>query len=148
MKLLQNLRKADKCSIDIRDYDLNEVNIPKRTWIMLQYGIGNILEITDHLACQAGSTTQKTWSGLSPKRNPVHLRLWILSFNVLWDVPSWDSAQTQSLSSIGLWSDPKSEFSGTKSPDPDPLESQICLLGMASNEGIISFLNFPEEWYL
>ncbi len=35
----------------------------------------------------------------------------------------------QSLSSIGLWSDPKYEFSGTESPDPDPRESQICLRG-------------------
>ncbi len=35
----------------------------------------------------------------------------------------------QSLNSIELWSDPKSEFSGTKSLDPDPWESQICLLG-------------------
>ncbi len=30
---------------------------------------------------------------------------------------------------MGLWLDPKSEFSGTESPDPDPRESQICLLG-------------------
>ena len=32
---------------------------------------------------------------------------------------------------IGLRSDTKSEFSGTESPDPDPRESQICLLGIA-----------------
>ncbi len=50
-------------------------------------------------------------------------------FSVLGDVPNWDSGQTQSLRYIGLWSDPKSEFSGTESPDPDPLESQKCLLG-------------------
>ena len=35
----------------------------------------------------------------------------------------------QSPSSVGFWSNPKSEFSGTESPDPDPRESQICLLG-------------------
>ena len=35
--------------------------------------------------------TQKTWSGLSPTRNPVHLRLWGLSFSVLKDMPNWDS---------------------------------------------------------
>ena len=35
----------------------------------------------------------------------------------------------QSPSSVGFWSDPKSEFSRTESPDPDPRESQICLLG-------------------
>ena len=33
---------------------------------------------------------------------------------------------------IGLWSESKSEFSGTGSPDPDPRESQICLLGALS----------------
>ena len=45
--------------------------------------------------------TQKTWSGLSPTRNPVHLRLWGLSFSVLGDMPNWDSGQTQSPSSLG-----------------------------------------------
>ena len=45
--------------------------------------------------------SQKTWSGLSPTRNPVHLRLWGLSFSVLGDVPNWDSGQTQSPSSLG-----------------------------------------------
>ncbi len=30
---------------------------------------------------------------------------------------------------MGPLSDPKSEFSGTESPDPDPWESQKCLLG-------------------
>ncbi len=35
-------------------------------------------------------------------------------------MPNWDSGQTQSL---------MSEFSGTESPNPDPQESQICLLG-------------------
>ncbi len=57
------------------------------------------------------------------------MRLLGLSFSVLGDVPNWDSGQTQSPSSIGLWLDPKFEFSGTKSPDPDPGESQIYLLG-------------------
>ena len=33
---------------------------------------------------------------------------------------------------VGPWSDPKSEFSGTESPDPDPRESQKCLLGKGS----------------
>ena len=75
--------------------------------------------------------SQKTWSGLSPTRNPVHLRLWGLSFSVLGDVANWDSGETQSPSSIGLYTDPKSEFSGTESSDPDPRESQICLLGLA-----------------
>ncbi len=70
--------------------------------------------------------TQKTWSGLSPMGNPVHFRLWGLSFCVLGDVPNWDSGQTQSLSSIWLCSDQKSEFSETESPDRDPRESQIC----------------------
>ncbi len=32
-------------------------------------------------------------------------------------------------SMIGLWSDQQSESPGTESPDPDPQESQICLLG-------------------
>ncbi len=49
-------------------------------------------------------------------------------FSALGDVPNWNSGQTQILSSIGLWSEPKSELSGTKSPDPDPRESQICIL--------------------
>ena len=78
------------------------------------------------------SHAQKTWSGLSPTRNPVNLRLWGLSFSVKGDVPNLDSDQIQGPSSIGLWSDPKSEFSGTKSPDPDPRESQICLLGAST----------------
>ncbi len=30
---------------------------------------------------------------------------------------------------MGPWSDPKSEFSGIESPDPDPRESQKSLLG-------------------
>ncbi len=50
-------------------------------------------------------------------------------FSGLGDVPNSDFGSDQSLSSIGLWSDIKSEFSGTESPDPDPRESQICLLG-------------------
>ncbi len=54
-------------------------------------------------------------------------------FSVLGDVPNWDSGQTQSPSSIGFWSDPKSEFSGNESPDPDPRESQICLLGWCTS---------------
>ncbi len=33
---------------------------------------------------------------------------------------------------MGPWSDPKSEFSGTEGPDPDPRESQKCLLGWLS----------------
>ena len=78
--------------------------------------------------------TQETWSRLSPTRNQVHLRFWGLSFPVLGDVPNWDSGQTKSPSSILLWSDPKSEFSGTESPDPDPWESQICLLGSLRSE--------------
>ena len=45
--------------------------------------------------------SQKAWSGLSPRRNPVHLRLWGLSFSVLGDVANWDSGQTQSPSSLG-----------------------------------------------
>ena len=45
-------------------------------------------------------------------------------------VPNRDSGQTESPSSLWLlWSDQKSGFSGTESPDPDPRESQICLLG-------------------
>ena len=71
--------------------------------------------------------TQQTWSGLSPMRNPVHLRLWRLSLSVLGDEPSWDSGP----SSIGLWSDQKFEFSVTKSPDQDLWESQICLIWVA-----------------
>ncbi len=55
-------------------------------------------------------------------------------FSVLGDVPNWDSGQTQNLSSIGLWSHPKSEFSRTESPDPDPWESHTCLLGSCSKE--------------
>ena len=54
-------------------------------------------------------------------------------FSVLGDVPNLDSGQTQSTSSIRLLSDPKSEFSGTKSLDPDSQESQICLLGQFSH---------------
>ncbi len=50
-------------------------------------------------------------------------------FSVLGDVENWDFGQIQSLSSLGLWSDPKSEFSGTESLDPDPQESRKCLLG-------------------
>ncbi len=42
----------------------------------------------------------------------------------------------QSWSSIGFWSDTKSEFSGAESPDPDPQESQIFLLGIIKNTGI------------
>ncbi len=53
-----------------------------------------------------GRKAQKAWSGLSPSRNPVHLRLWGLSF------PSVESqleplqfetgtGQTQSPSSLG-----------------------------------------------
>ncbi len=34
---------------------------------------------------------------------------------------------------MGPWSDPKSEFSRTKSPDRDPRESQKCLLGTVSS---------------
>ncbi len=68
--------------------------------------------------------SQKTGSRLSPKRNTVHSRLWGLCFSILGDVPNCDSVQTENPSSIGLWSDPKSE-----SPDQDPRESQICLLG-------------------
>ncbi len=74
--------------------------------------------------------TQNTWSGLSPTMTPVHLRLWGLSFSILGDVSNWESGQTQSPSSIEIWPDPKSEFSWTESLDPDPQESQICLLGM------------------
>ncbi len=99
--------------------------------------------------------SQKAWSGLSPMRNPVHLRLWGLSFpsvesqfnrtfvfvSVLIHgllIPSqyqlWSSQhclclQFESGTLVGPRSDPKSEFSGTKSPDPDPRESQKCLLG-------------------
>ena len=50
-------------------------------------------------------------------------------FSGLGDVPNWDSGQAQSASFIGLWLYLKSEFSGTESPDRDPRESQICLLG-------------------
>ncbi len=50
-------------------------------------------------------------------------------FSVRGDVQNSDFGSDQSPSSIGFWSDPKSEFSGTKSPDPDPQESQICILG-------------------
>ena len=32
---------------------------------------------------------------------------------------------TRRCAKLGLWSDPKSESSGTESPDPDPQESQI-----------------------
>ena len=46
--------------------------------------------------------SQRTWSGLSPTRNPFHLKIWGLSFSVLGDVPNWDSGQTQSPSSIGI----------------------------------------------
>ncbi len=62
----------------------------------------------------------KTWSELSLMRNPVHLRLWGFSFSVLGDVANWDSGETQNPSSIGLYTDPKSEFSGTESPDTSP----------------------------
>ena len=37
---------------------------------------------------------------------------------------------------MGLWSDSKSGFSETKSTDPDPWESQKCLLGMHFAEKI------------
>ena len=57
------------------------------------------------------------------------MRHWGLTFSVLGDVPNWDSGQTQSPILIGLWSDQQSESPGTESPDPDPQESQICLLG-------------------
>ncbi len=43
--------------------------------------------------------SQKTWSGLSPTRNPVHLRLWGLSLFC-----------TRNCAKLGLWSDPKSKF--------------------------------------
>ena len=49
----------------------------------------------------------------------------VSQFTVLGDVPNWDSVQTQSPSSIGLWSDQMSKFSwyGPKvriqSPDPE-----------------------------
>ncbi len=76
-----------------------------------------------------------------PQRYTVHLRLWGLSFSVQGDVPNWDSCQTQNLSSTGLWSDPKLEFSGTKS-DPDPQECQICLLGSHSEKDQVI------SWYL
>ena len=52
----------------------------------------------------------------------------------------------QSPSSIELWSDPKFEFSGTKSPDPDPRESQICLLGISdSNPYSCILMNGPQR---
>ena len=38
----------------------------------------------------------------------------------------------QSPSSLELWSDAKFEFSETECPDPDPRESQICLMGCYS----------------
>ncbi len=60
-------------------------------------------------------------------RNPDSFETLGSQFSVLGDVPNWDSGQTQNLSSIGLCSDTKLEFSGTESPDPDPRESQICL---------------------
>ncbi len=44
------------------------------------------------------SPAQKTWSVLSPMRNPVHLRLWGLFFS------------TRRYAKLGLWSNPKSEF--------------------------------------
>ncbi len=43
---------------------------------------------------------------------------------------------------VGPWSDPKSEFSGTESPDPDPQESQKCLLGLL-NMLKFNWLTFP-----
>ena len=43
--------------------------------------------------------------------------------------PPPPGSQTKSSSSFWIRSDPNSEFSGTKSPDPDPQEPQTCLLG-------------------
>ncbi len=52
--------------------------------------------------------SQKAWSGLSPTRNPVHLRLWGLSFpsvesqlEPLFFCVWWVPGQTQSPSSLG-----------------------------------------------
>ncbi len=44
--------------------------------------------------------TQKTWSGLSPMRNPVHLRLWGLTFLYY---RRCGKLGLQRPSSIGLW---------------------------------------------
>ncbi len=42
---------------------------------------------------------------------------------------------------MGPWSDPKSEFSGTESPDPDPRESQKCLLGSEMANSLVNFFH-------
>ena len=54
----------------------------------------------------------------------------------------------QSPSSIEFWSDPKFEFSGTESLNPDPRESQIWLLGGAhcKNHTVSIPNNYQHGW--
>ncbi len=52
------------------------------------------------------------------------------------DLPS---GQTQSSSSIGLWSDPKSEFSGTESPDRTHGSLKYAFWVLASSQQINLF---------
>ncbi len=87
------------------------------------YIIENMFQTKIWMGCPEGTVQIFTY------KEPSSFETLGSQFSVLGDVPNSDFGSDQSPSSIGFWSHPKSESSGTKSPDPDPRESQICLLG-------------------
>ena len=69
-------------------------------------------------------------------QDPSQLRLWSPKFPPVESQLRMSQGVLETGTLVGLWSDSKSGFSETKSPDPDPWESQKCLLGWV-NLGII-----------